>query len=93
MVTRCPQTPVAQANTQGKDVYLFTLSTSNLYQTRVQLVDSEYVGEWELPVLGVVTAPIAVLIRSDGYVAWVGEPADPGLADALASWFGAPIAT
>ena len=45
---------------------------------------------WELPVLGAVTAPTAVLIRPDGYVAWVGEPADPGLADALTSWFGPP---
>jgi 2-polyprenyl-6-methoxyphenol hydroxylase-like FAD-dependent oxidoreductase len=39
---------------------------------RVQLIDAEYVGPWELPVLGEVTAPTAVLIRPDGYVAWVG---------------------
>ena len=57
---------------------------------RVQLIDAEYVGLWELPVLGAVTAPTAVLIRPDGYVAWVGEPADPGLRDALTSWFGPP---
>ncbi len=57
---------------------------------RVQLIDSEHVGPWELPVLGTVTAPTAVLIRPDGYVAWVGEPADPGLPDALTSWFGPP---
>jgi 3-(3-hydroxy-phenyl)propionate hydroxylase len=55
---------------------------------RVQLVDASYEGEWELPVLGPVTAPTAVLVRPDGYVAWVGEPADPGLADALTTWFG-----
>ena len=42
-----------------------------------------------LPVLGEVSAPIAVLIRPDGYVAWVGELTDPGLADALTTWFGA----
>ena len=36
---------------------------------RVQLIDAEYVGPWELPVLGTVTAPTAVLIRPDGYVA------------------------
>jgi 2-polyprenyl-6-methoxyphenol hydroxylase-like FAD-dependent oxidoreductase len=55
---------------------------------RVQLIDAEYVGLWELPVLGAVTAPTAVLIRPDGYVAWVGDPARPGLTDALSSWFG-----
>jgi len=55
---------------------------------RVQLIDAGYVGKWELPVLGAVTAPVAVLIRPDGYVAWVGEGADLGLADALTLWFG-----
>jgi hypothetical protein len=57
---------------------------------RVQLIDAEYVGVWELPVLGVVTAPTAVLIRPDGYVAWVGEGTDTGLRDSLTTWFGAP---
>jgi 2-polyprenyl-6-methoxyphenol hydroxylase-like FAD-dependent oxidoreductase len=55
---------------------------------RVQLIDAQYVGPWELPVLGAVTAPTAVLIRPDGYAAWVGDPADPGLPDALSTWFG-----
>jgi 3-(3-hydroxy-phenyl)propionate hydroxylase len=59
---------------------------------RVQLIDANYKGEWELPVLGEVTAPAAVLIRPDGYVAWVGEPADPGLPDALTTWLGPPTA-
>lgn len=54
---------------------------------RVQLVDARYDGPWELPVLGTVTAPSAVLIRPDGYVAWIGGL---GLADALATWFGPP---
>jgi 3-(3-hydroxy-phenyl)propionate hydroxylase len=55
---------------------------------RVQLIDAKYVGAWELPVLGPVTAPTAVLIRPDGYVAWVGDLTDLGLADALTTWFG-----
>jgi hypothetical protein len=59
---------------------------------RVQLIDAEYGGMWELPVLGAVTAPTAVLIRPDGHVAWVGEGTDLGLADALATWFGPPAA-
>ncbi len=60
---------------------------------RVQLVDAEYAGPWELPVLGAVTAPSAVLIRPDGHVAWVGDTAQLGLADALTTWFGPPTAT
>jgi len=57
---------------------------------RVQLIDAEYGGAWELPVLGAVTAPSAVLIRPDGYVAWVGNQSQLGLADALTNWFGPP---
>jgi 3-(3-hydroxy-phenyl)propionate hydroxylase len=59
---------------------------------RVQLVDATYAGMWELPVLGEVPAPAAVLIRPDGHVAWVGDPTDSGLADALTTWFGPPQA-
>ncbi|HYY73385.1 MAG TPA: FAD-dependent monooxygenase, partial [Solirubrobacterales bacterium] len=59
---------------------------------RVQLIDASYKGEWELPVLGVVSAPTAVLIRPDGYVAWVGDGSHLGLPDALATWFGPPTA-
>jgi hypothetical protein len=57
---------------------------------RVQMIDAEYVGLWELPVLGVVTASTGVLIRPDGYVAWVGDGTDTGLRDALTTWFGSP---
>jgi len=57
---------------------------------RVQLVDAEYNGTWELPAIGVVTAPKAVLIRPDGYVAWVGEGTQMGFVDALTTWFGPP---
>jgi 2-polyprenyl-6-methoxyphenol hydroxylase-like FAD-dependent oxidoreductase len=60
---------------------------------RVQLVDVAYDGEWELPVLGEITAPNAALIRPDGYVAWVGEPSDPELHEALSTWFGTPTTT
>jgi len=56
---------------------------------RVQSIDAEYHGTWELPALGVVPAPTAVLIRPDGYVAWVGERSHSGLVDALSRWFGA----
>jgi hypothetical protein len=59
---------------------------------RVQLVDAKYIGTWELPALGVVTAPTAVLIRPDGYVTWVGDLTQLGLADTLTTWFGPPTA-
>jgi 2-polyprenyl-6-methoxyphenol hydroxylase-like FAD-dependent oxidoreductase len=57
---------------------------------RVRAVDAEYGGAWELPVLGAVAAPTAVVIRPDGYVAWVGEGSHLGLPEALTTWFGAP---
>jgi 2-polyprenyl-6-methoxyphenol hydroxylase-like FAD-dependent oxidoreductase len=55
---------------------------------RVQRIDARYAGAWELPVLGVVDAPAAVLIRPDGHVAWVGDGTDQGLREALSKWFG-----
>jgi 2-polyprenyl-6-methoxyphenol hydroxylase-like FAD-dependent oxidoreductase len=56
---------------------------------RVRFVDAEHAGVWELPVLGEVPAPSAVLIRPDGHVAWAGDLTDPTLSEALATWFGA----
>jgi 2-polyprenyl-6-methoxyphenol hydroxylase-like FAD-dependent oxidoreductase len=56
---------------------------------RVRLVDAKHDGVWELPVLGEIAAPPAVLIRPDGHVAWAGDPTDPELPQALATWFGA----
>src|SRR5262249_28930640 len=57
---------------------------------RVKLVNARYAGIWELPVIGAVPAPSAVLIRPDGYVAWVGERTQEGLRDGLIRWFGQP---
>jgi 2-polyprenyl-6-methoxyphenol hydroxylase-like FAD-dependent oxidoreductase len=59
---------------------------------RVQLIDAEYDGPWELPVIGAVTAPTAVVIRPDGYAAWVGDRTQLGLPEALTTWFGPPTA-
>jgi 2-polyprenyl-6-methoxyphenol hydroxylase-like FAD-dependent oxidoreductase len=56
---------------------------------RVRSIDATYGGAWELPVIGEVAAPGAVLVRPDGYVAWTGGLADPELPRALATWFGA----
>jgi hypothetical protein len=57
---------------------------------RIQLIDAAYAGPWELPVIGRVPAPVAALIRPDGYVAWVGDLTQLGLDDALTRWFGPP---
>jgi 2-polyprenyl-6-methoxyphenol hydroxylase-like FAD-dependent oxidoreductase len=57
---------------------------------RIRLVDAKYAGTWELPALGVINGPTAVLVRPDGYVAWAGDGTDAGLTDALARWLGPP---
>ena len=59
---------------------------------RVQQIDAKYDGAWELPALGAITASDAVLIRPDGYAAWLGDSTQQGLADALTTWFGPPAA-
>jgi len=59
---------------------------------RVQSINATYSGTWELPAIGPVNAPTAVLIRPDGHVAWVGDGTDQGLADAITTWFGPPAA-
>jgi 2-polyprenyl-6-methoxyphenol hydroxylase-like FAD-dependent oxidoreductase len=60
---------------------------------RVRVVDAQTFGPWELPVLGAVDAPAALLVRPDGYVAWVGDGTPAGLAEALTRWFGPPGVT
>jgi 2-polyprenyl-6-methoxyphenol hydroxylase-like FAD-dependent oxidoreductase len=60
---------------------------------RVQLIDAAYDGVWELPAIGAVTAPDAVLVRPDGYVAWVGERSSEELQHVLTTWFGASSTT
>lgn len=45
----------------------------------------------EVPLLGSVDAPPAVLIRPDGHVAWAGDPADDALPEALTRWFGTAL--
>jgi hypothetical protein len=57
---------------------------------RLKVIDARFAGMWELPVVGQVAAPSAVLIRPDGYIAWVGNGTDTGLRDALTTWFGSP---
>jgi 3-(3-hydroxy-phenyl)propionate hydroxylase len=54
---------------------------------RVSAIDAEHTGRWELPVLGVIAAPGAVLIRPDGHVCWVGQRTAAGLREALNTWF------
>lgn len=60
------------------------------WSDRVPLIDAQYDGAWNLPALGTVPAPTAVLIRPDGYVAWAGDPTQPSLTEALTNWFGPP---
>ncbi len=57
---------------------------------RVNLVDATFEGVCELPVIGMIQLPEAVLIRPDGHVAWVGDESAEGLNEALREWFGNP---
>jgi 3-(3-hydroxy-phenyl)propionate hydroxylase len=100
------RTPDLDVDTPGGTVRVFTLlhdahpvllnlaTPSGLdvspWADRVLAIDAEYAGDWELPAIGQVATPAAVLIRPDGYVAWVGDGTDDGLRDALITWFGLP---
>jgi hypothetical protein len=66
-----------------------TLDTA-AWSGRVQSIDARYEGTWELPGVGVVDAPAAVVVRPDGHVAWVGDGTDHGFREVLTRWFGAP---
>jgi 3-(3-hydroxy-phenyl)propionate hydroxylase len=61
---------------------------TSAWADRVRLVDARHAGRWELPALGEIAAPPAVMIRPDGHVAWAGDLTDPRLPQALATWFG-----
>jgi 3-(3-hydroxy-phenyl)propionate hydroxylase len=61
------------------------------WSNKVRLVVATAAGPWELPVIGEVAPPAAVLVRPDGHVAWVGEQDEPSLGEALATWFGPPV--
>jgi 3-(3-hydroxy-phenyl)propionate hydroxylase len=61
------------------------------WKNRVRVVEAQCADTIEVPALGTVDAPAAVLVRPDGYVAWVGDHAQQGLADALTSWVGESI--
>ncbi len=62
---------------------------------RVRVVEATHDGVWELPVVGEVAALPGVVIRPDGYVAWVGDLEDPELPGVLETWFGpaAPLSS
>lgn len=66
---------------------------SDSWPDRVQYVEGKREGEWELPILGEVPAPSALLIRPDGHVAWVGKVSEATLVEAMSTWFGAPAGT
>ncbi len=59
---------------------------------RVQSIQAKYSGAWDFPVIGRVPSPTSVLIRPDGYLAWAGDNTQPGLTEALTTWFGPPAA-
>lgn len=60
------------------------------WEARVRMVRANAATVWELPVIGEVPAPAAVLIRPDGHVAWVAGDSAAAPAEAAARWFGAP---
>jgi hypothetical protein len=78
----------------GQELLLTAYARGDVYHSSQNLLTDTivYRGEpgWQARAIGAVAAPTAVLIRPDGYVAWVGEGSPLGLTDALTKWFGAP---
>ncbi len=79
----------------GAEPVLLKLDESRTFDIRpladrVRQIDAKYTGRWELPVVGAVPAPAAVLVRPDGYVAWAGDDPEAGLSETLTKWFGQP---
>ena len=75
---------------EARGVLLSLGEPGELQPDRVKVVDATFRGEIELPVIGKVDVPGALLIRPDGHVAWTGTSPDPALSTALRSWFGPP---
>jgi 3-(3-hydroxy-phenyl)propionate hydroxylase len=94
VVTAMGRTRVSTLLHEARPVFLNLEEPSRFkvspWADRVRVVDGKYDGAWELPVLGSVMAPKAVLIRPDGYTAWVGDETPRGPAVALTTWFGLP---
>jgi 3-(3-hydroxy-phenyl)propionate hydroxylase len=73
----------------ARPVLLDFAATAGPAGDRVRRIDATFAGTCELPVIGTVRLPGAVLVRPDGHVAWAGDGAAHGLRDAMHTWFGA----
>ena len=82
----CSTTPGRCCSTSARPA----ASTSRHGRTGSSTSTPTHTGAWELPVIGAVAAPVAVLVRPDGHVAWVGDGTQAGLGEALTTWFGQP---
>ena len=55
---------------------------------RLRVLEATADATWDLPVIGSVDAPPAMLIRPDGHVAWTGTETELPLAETVDRWFG-----
>ena len=58
------------------------------WDERIRQISATFTGNCEMPVIGVVPTPAAVLVRPDGHVAWISTGNCEGLVEALTRWFG-----